>query len=76
MKLDDSRDLGLPDAPDAPPVLTVEDLIAQGLARRISTSKSGHHVQISPAGHDALGENQRLRAEANQRWRHRGDQRP
>lgn len=63
------RDLRLADAPDAPEVLTVEDLIARGLARRISTSKSGHHVQVSAEGHLALGENQRLRAAANRRIR-------
>lgn len=63
------QNIEIPDAPDAPPVLTVGDLIPLGHARTVATSKSGHHIHITAEGHRLLGENQRLRAERNRAWR-------
>lgn len=63
---------GEPDAPDCPPPLTVDELVLQGHARRVSWTAGKRQqtaVEISTEGHRLLGENQRERAARNRAWR-------
>lgn len=66
------KNVGDVESPDAPPVLTVAELRAQGHAREItwvSGKTQRTAIQITPEGHRLLGENQRARAAANRAHR-------